>query len=316
MKKRFWRVMNPFEGKENSHRCNRAGSRTFRQKKNSAAGDHGRIVGGGAGVASTGGSSNAGGVATNASGICILPPEAAGTLGSGDLKQAVRLPTGEDLCEWVAVNTVEFFQQINMLYGTLAEFCTDATCPTMSAGPRYEYYWADGQTVKKPVKCSAPRYINNLMTWTQNHLENEAIFPSKIGVPFPPNFLKIAKEILKRLFRVYAHIYNLHFREVQLLDETTHLNTSFKHFVYFVLEFDLVPPIELEALQPVIDVLTAPKADRPTIGSINNGSTSASSHHQSGGGGKNQPTNGAVQLPLSSAHPHSPSAVTPSTNRN
>ncbi len=68
-----------------------------------------------------------------------------------------------------------------MLYGTLAEFCTDTTCPVMSAGPRYEYYWADGQTVKKPLKCSAPRYINLLMTWTQKQLENEAIFPSKIG---------------------------------------------------------------------------------------------------------------------------------------
>lgn len=85
---------------------------------------------------------------------------------------------------------VEFFQQINMLYGTLAEFCTESTCPTMSAGPRYEYYWADGQTVKKPVKCSAPRYINNLMIWAQNHLENEAIFPSRIGMSPPsPSYL-------------------------------------------------------------------------------------------------------------------------------
>ncbi|VDM18106.1 unnamed protein product [Hydatigera taeniaeformis] len=195
MKRRFWCVVNPFDVKETSRRCplhflfiflpfnaffhsNRAGSRTFRQKKNSG-GECSRNGGAaplGSTVVSGGGS-----VTTNANGVCILPPEAAGTLGSGDLKQAVRLPTGEDLCEWVAVNTVEFFQQINMLYGTLAEFCTDATCPIMSAGPRYEYYWADGQTVKKPVKCSAPRYINNLMTWTQNQLENEAIFPSKIG---------------------------------------------------------------------------------------------------------------------------------------
>lgn len=290
MKKRFWCVVNPFEVKDSPRKCNRAGSRTFRQKKNNSSavsGDYARN-----GISSTSG------VTTNANGVCVLPPEAAGTLGSGDLKQAVRLPTGEDLCEWVAVNTVEFFQQINMLYGTLAEFCTDTTCPTMSAGPRYEYYWADGQTVKKPVKCSAPRYINNLMIWTQNHLENEAIFPSKIGVPFPPNFLKIAKEILKRLFRVYAHIYNLHFREVQLLDEATHLNTSFKHFVYFVLEFDLVPPIELEALQLVIDALTAPKPERPQA--------SGSSHHQSSNGGKTQPPNGVIQ---SEPLPPSPPSV-------
>ena len=51
---------------------------------------------------------------------------------------AVMLPEGEDLNEWVAVNTVDFFNQINMLYGTITEFCTEQSCPVMSAGPKYE----------------------------------------------------------------------------------------------------------------------------------------------------------------------------------
>ena len=54
---------------------------------------------------------------------------------------------------------MDFFNQINMLYGTITEFCTEDRCPIMSAGPKYEYHWADGQTVKKPIKCSAPKYI-------------------------------------------------------------------------------------------------------------------------------------------------------------
>ena len=54
------------------------------------------------------------------------------------------------------------------------------------------------------------------------------------GVPFPKNFLGIAKTILKRLFRVYAHIYHQHFTEVVQLGEEAHLNTSFKHFIFFV----------------------------------------------------------------------------------
>ena len=48
-------------------------------------------------------------------------------------------------------------------------------------GPKYEYHWADGQTVKKPIKCSAPKYIDYLMTWVQDQLDDEALFPSKIG---------------------------------------------------------------------------------------------------------------------------------------
>ena len=100
---------------------------------------------------------------------------------SGNLRLAVILPEGEDQNEWVAVNTVDFFNQINMLYGTITEFCTEENCPIMSAGPKYEYNWADGKTVKKPIKCSAPKYIDYLMTWVQDQLDDEALFPSKIG---------------------------------------------------------------------------------------------------------------------------------------
>lgn len=164
-----------------------------------------------------------------------------------------------------------------MLYGTITEFCTEDSCPIMSAGPKYEYHWADGHTVKKPIKCSAPKYIDYLMTWVQDQLDDETLFPSKIGerkfsvtvfffarysifmlhlfcflvqtifnyrfvigVPFPKNFLTIAKTILKRLFRVYAHIYHQHFSEVVQLGEEAHLNTSFKHFIFFVQVFVVV----------------------------------------------------------------------------
>lgn len=132
------------------------------------------------------------------------------------------------------ISAVDFFNQINMLYGTITEFCTEESCSIMSAGPKYEYHWADGLTVKKPIKCSAPKYIDYLMTWVQDQLDDETLFPSKIGVPFPKNFLSIAKTILKRLFRVYAHIYHTHFDSIVSLGEEAHLNTSFKHFIYFV----------------------------------------------------------------------------------
>lgn len=106
------------------------------------------------------------------------------TLGSGNLREAVALPEGEDLNEWLAVNTFDFFNQINMLYGTITEFCTSETCPIMSGGPNYEYRWADGVKIKKPLKLSAPEYVDALMTWVQSQLDDEAIFPSKIGLTF------------------------------------------------------------------------------------------------------------------------------------
>jgi hypothetical protein len=40
----------------------------------------------------------------------------------------------------------------------------------MSAGPQYEYLWADGLKVKTPVKLSAPDYINSLFDWVEDQV--------------------------------------------------------------------------------------------------------------------------------------------------
>ena len=174
------------------------------------------------------------------------------TLGSGNIDLAVELPKGEDLNEWLAVNTIEFYNDINLLYGMLIEFCTKESCPVMSAGPKYEYLWADGTNVKQPLKVSASEYIEYLMTWVENQLNNENIFPSVIGVPFPRNFFQIIKVIFKRLFRVYAHIYYTHFPHIVKLGCQYHINTCFKHFIFFIERFNLVEPKELAPLAELI----------------------------------------------------------------
>ncbi|KAI6222464.1 MOB kinase activator 1A [Aphelenchoides fujianensis] len=178
------------------------------------------------------------------------------TLGSGALRDVVRLPAGEDKNEWIAMNIVDFFHQISLLYGTITERCTAESCPRMSAGPDHEFFWADPRT-NTPIACSAPEYINFLMTWVQDELDDESHFPSQIGKPFPANFMAIAQSIMKRLFRVYAHIYHHHFAYIEQLKAIEHLNTSFKHFLLFVREFQLVEAAQLAPLTELIEKLTS-----------------------------------------------------------
>ncbi|KAI7991370.1 MOB kinase activator-like 1A [Camellia lanceoleosa] len=104
------------------------------------------------------------------------------TLGSGNLREAVRLPPGEHPNEWLAVNAVDFFNQVNILYGTLTEFCTASSCPLMTAGPKYEYRWADGVTIKKPIEVSASKYVEYLMDWIEAQLDDKSIFPQKLDM--------------------------------------------------------------------------------------------------------------------------------------
>ncbi|KAH0839996.1 Mob1/phocein [Lanmaoa asiatica] len=199
------------------------------------------------------------------------------TLGSGNLRLAVQLPEGEDLNEWLAVHAVDFFNHLNMLYGTVTEFCTPQECPIMSAGPRYEYLWEDGMKYKKPTKLPAPEYVDALMNWAQNILDDDNVFPNKIGVPFPRNFRDTVRTIVRRLFRVYAHIYSNHFDQIcalgiegifqhprpctrvliRFLAIVAHLNTSYRHFFLFINEFDLVEKKELAPLDELNDAILA-----------------------------------------------------------
>ena len=56
------------------------------------------------------------------------------TLGGGDLEKAVRCPPGEDKNEWIAVNTIQFVNTASLIYGTVVQYCTNQSCPTMAAG--------------------------------------------------------------------------------------------------------------------------------------------------------------------------------------
>lgn len=60
--------------------------------------------------------------------------------------------------------------------------------------------------------------------------------------------MQVAKKILSRLFRVFVHVYIHHFDRVSQMGAEAHVNTCYKHFYYFVTEFNLTDHKELEPL--------------------------------------------------------------------
>ncbi|XP_014727514.1 PREDICTED: MOB kinase activator 3C isoform X2 [Sturnus vulgaris] len=111
-----------------------------------------------------------------------LYKKAQASLKSGlDLKAVVQLPPGESINDWIAVHVVDFFNRINLIYGTMSEYCTERSCPIMSGGLKYEYRWQDDSKYKKPTKLSAPQYMCMLMDWIEMLINNEDIFPTRIG---------------------------------------------------------------------------------------------------------------------------------------
>lgn len=92
-----------------------------------------------------------------------LHKHAQATLNSGiDLQNAVKLPSNEGFNDWLAVHVVDFFNRINLIYGTVCDFCVNESCPIMSGGPKSQHLC--------PHQCiSISSWIGSRNKSTTNH---------------------------------------------------------------------------------------------------------------------------------------------------
>lgn len=86
---------------------------------------------------------------------------------------------------------MDFFNRINLIYGTVSDQCSEESCPTMSGGPKYEYLWADGNKYKKPCALPAPQYVALLMDWIEAHINNENLFPVNTSTSLKSNYVDL-----------------------------------------------------------------------------------------------------------------------------
>jgi len=170
--------------------------------------------------------------------LYLCSPFVEAALVKGNFKTIVMLPKYVDVTEWVAVNMFDFYQNLNLFYGVVAECCTAASCSTMSAGVNLDYTWIDHS--RKQVKLPAPTYIDYVMTWLQNLLDDETVFPTKSGHEFSPTFPSTTKHMYRQMLRVFAHIYHAHYRDILHLRSEPHFNSLFAHFLAFAREYELL----------------------------------------------------------------------------
>ncbi|MBN3317412.1 MOB2 kinase, partial [Atractosteus spatula] len=170
-----------------------------------------------------------------------------------DMKKLSSLPDGFDKAEWMATHTIAFFKHINLFSSALSEFCTTKTCPTTAAPGNTTYYWHFDHNKKE--KCSAPLYIDYAMSYIQELLTDENVFPTSTGSRFPNGFPFLVQKIFLYLFRTLTHLYWAHFREIVKMEMHPHLNTLYIHFMTFSKEFDLLEPVETAIMDDLTEAL-------------------------------------------------------------
>ena len=177
-----------------------------------------------------------------------------GTLNEDFLLEAIKLPSGKLLNEWLAFYVQDLFKHVNKACGVLTPYCTPQTCPKMTAGPKFQWVWSDETGV---CEVSAPQYTNAILTWLQIQFDDDELFPNKLGPSFPADFHEQVKLMMYKMFILYAHIYHHHFTDMQIMDAEAHLNTSFKYFIYFSREYSLIADDDFKPLKELIRAVFA-----------------------------------------------------------
>lgn len=187
--------------------------------------------------------------------LFMCQPYVRTSLVKGSFQTIVTLPKYVDLGEWIALNLFEFFTYLNQFYGVLSEFVTPQNCPTMNAGPGVDYLWIDSD--KKTIRLPANQYIDYTLSWISQKFDDQTLFPTQQGVPFPAHFMGVTKNIYRQMFRIFAHIYHNHFDKIIHLSLEAHWNSFFAHFISFGKTFDLADPNDLAPLAQLIEAFEA-----------------------------------------------------------
>ena len=126
--------------------------------------------------------------------------------------------------------------------------CNQYGCPSMTAGSKAEYLWADGKTVKQPTSIPAPKYIYHVLEWTSYELHESGAFPRKDNGPYSDHFLSVtAKRMLRRMFRIFAH-FQCHHAEGMGEEEGKLFKAYLRQLVGLVREYKLVDSKEASVL--------------------------------------------------------------------
>lgn len=108
------------------------------------------------------------------------------------------------------------------------------------------------------MSVPAPVYIEKALHWIADQINDETKFPDDddeeeaLRVFQTPAFAALCGQIFRRLFRVYGIIYSSFFGTLEALGMAPHLNTCFKHFMFFCTEFGLLPEREIEPLEILV----------------------------------------------------------------
>lgn len=190
------------------------------------------------------------------------------------LDRVVWLPPGVNRNLWIAKKTLGLWNEVRLLVGLVTannDCCTAERCPAMSAGRSTVYEWPDAddhcivpmtidsededpprqdgrEQATAGSRPPAPVYMERVVERVRRLLSDRQLIPED-GRRFPENFLPAMQEVQQLLFHCFAHVYRHHLDFIRAQDLEAEVNVSFRHWLLFVREFNLMSDAEMAPLR-------------------------------------------------------------------
>jgi MOB kinase activator 1 len=178
--------------------------------------------------------------------------------------RVVELPSGSTEEDWCIINSVDFFNDVSALWGIVCEEEQDENSSSiLNQGigqgfpPGFEYRFPSEKN-GSPKRMSANRYIDSVLSWIEERINRDPLLDGrspKTQKLKATEFNSIVNKIFTRIFRIYAILYSKHFSQLQRLEIQQHVDASFKNFIFFCFEFDIIQEREFEAIQEIVKEL-------------------------------------------------------------
>jgi len=176
------------------------------------------------------------------------------------IERLTKIPCGVDRNEWLATHTLDLFDNISALCGTISDHCTPATCLHMSFPGITKAYWSDEKG--KRHQYAASRYIDCVMSFCEA-ARKDTIFPTKYGMPFPPDFEQYCRRIIRLLWQCCGHLYTKHWDLMAVLNLRPQYGLVLAHLAAIAKQFVLLDSKELNSLTNTLCLVRPPCLQAP-----------------------------------------------------
>jgi hypothetical protein len=124
-----------------------------------------------------------------------------------NVKQIIEPPREADINVWQYEHIRQFLLELNLLVTQLKGVCTNSTCPVMRVNTE-SYRCIVHSDLQE---CSAIDYMIHNLNYAATTLLNTKSYSSRVSIP--ASSIKSLEQIVRRLYRFFAHTYFYH-REI------------------------------------------------------------------------------------------------------